>query len=133
MRTKRQKDDDGQVFCTVSTLRGTDTVVRREYVRKDGTTFLLDEEGEVTQRQLTLLAPDGQAVGAWARAGKFYRAWLQELSEDEPVALVVDSPYAARTVGQFEAPHQARSGGGIVHTEVGDAVESGWVGGHRLQ
>lgn len=119
VRTKRQKDDDGRVFCKVSTLRGTDTVVRREYVRKDGTTFLRDEtpadqDGDAGRRQLTLLTPEGRAVGSWSRSGDFYRAWLRELSEPGPVALVVDSPYAARMVGPFEAPDAVKLG--VLHS-----------------
>lgn len=115
VRTKRYRDEAGRVFSKVSTLRGTDTVVRREYLRRDGTTFLRDETpvddaGEVASRRLTLHTHDGRVVGTWTRSGDFYRAWLRELSDGEPTALIVDSIFTARLVSQLEEPHIVKLG-----------------------
>lgn len=112
---RKQQDDDGRAFCRTTTLRGTDTVVQREYLRTDGTPFLrdespVDEEGQLTQRRLMLLTRDGRAVGEWARAGDFYRQWLLELSGGERTAMIVDSIYVARTLSSLEASNIVKLG-----------------------
>lgn len=108
--TMTQEDDDGRAFCTVATLPDTDMVVRREYVRGDGTTFLVDEtqvdeSGAAAKRRLSLLAADGRVVGAWSRAGDFYRDWLRELAGTARTAMIVDSNFVAGVFVQLEEPN----------------------------
>lgn len=115
VKTTRQKDENGKVFCKISTLRGTDTVVRREYLRPDGTIFLLDESpvdevGEIVSRHLVLLTRQGQAVGVWTRSGDFYRSWLRELAGGQSTALIVDSIFSARMVRDLEEPNIVKMG-----------------------
>ena len=105
-----QLDDDGRVFCRLWTQPGVDKVVRREYLRPDGSTFLLDEApvddaGEVVRRRLSLLTPEGRIVGSWTRSGDFYRDWLRELSGGRPTAMIVDSNFAAGVFTPLEEPH----------------------------
>lgn len=106
--TQTEQDDDGMVFCRVS--RQGDTVVRREYLRTDGTPFLLDEmpadaQGERLGRRLCLMSADGRVVGRWSRAGDFYRDWLRELSGSVPTAMIVDSNFAAGVFAPLDEPH----------------------------
>jgi poly(glycerol-phosphate) alpha-glucosyltransferase len=107
---QEQQDDDGRVFCRLWTLSGVDKIVRREYLRADATPFLVDEApvdtaGDVVRRRLSLLAPDGRVVGAWTRAGDFYRDWLRELAGTATTAMIVDSNFAAGIFTQLEEPH----------------------------
>lgn len=129
--TQDQTDDDGRVFCRVSTMahpgKDSDPVVRREYLREDGETVLIDEtqlgeDGEAAQRRLSLVAPDGRIVGSWSRPGDFYRDWLRVLAASELTAMIVDSNFAGGLVAQLEEANIVKFK--VLHnSHVGDAAD----------
>ncbi|TWD16953.1 poly(glycerol-phosphate) alpha-glucosyltransferase [Marihabitans asiaticum] len=103
-------DDDGLLFCRVTKLPQSDTVILREYVRPDGSTYLVDqspvdEDGRKLRRTLTMLTKDGRIAGRWAGATSLYHEWLRTLASGGPTALIIDSIFTARLLTSFEEPN----------------------------
>ena len=103
-------DEDGAVFSRITTVVDPGTVILREYLRPDGTTYLTDEstlgpDGRARGRTLTLVTRDGLVAGRWSGAGNFYRDWIRSLSQGQDTALIIDSIFAARMLTSFEEPN----------------------------
>lgn len=102
-------DDDGMLFCRITKAPESDTVILREYVRPDGTTYLVDHspidaDGKKLSRTLTMLTTDGRVAGRWGGATGFYHEWLRTLAGGRPTALIIDSIFSAKMLASLEEP-----------------------------
>ncbi|UYQ78903.1 glycosyltransferase [Glutamicibacter sp. JL.03c] len=76
------------------------------FLRKDGSTFLIDTKGFDHQgkkrRCLEVLAADGTVIARFNTAPALYRYWLSSLAENENSLVVVDSKYTAALLDQWK-------------------------------
>lgn len=103
------RDGNGRVFCRVTrNLDGTKEYYR-EYRRLDGSVFLTEAReygGDGNGRhELRLFDVSGRTVGLYKSREAFYRAWMLELTENEPSVFVADSVKTTKFTGTLRAKH----------------------------
>ncbi|GAB3527383.1 glycosyltransferase [Arthrobacter monumenti] len=109
VQTQTVRDAEGLVFCRVVRTLDAETEIRREYFRKDGSPFLVEEAkpkaGSGEGRSISLLDNEGRCVAAFASRHEFYQAWMVELTGGEPSVFIVDSQQTIKHVGTLDADH----------------------------
>ncbi|MCM1011570.1 MULTISPECIES: glycosyltransferase [unclassified Brevibacterium] len=80
------------------------TIDRVDHLRRDGTTFLIDDRTGSTRR-LVLLDHDGRCVSEFARARDFYFAWLDAATGGEESILINESKFIATFLHRYKRDH----------------------------
>lgn len=80
----------------------------REFYRRDGSIFLVDEtptDGQEVRRGrlISVLSSDGRVVDQFSSGPKWYRDWIIELSGGRPTVVIVDSGYASQFVAKIDS------------------------------
>lgn len=109
--TRLHRSLDGTVLQIGYTVQGNDKLLRREYLRSDGTTYLvastLPAPHDPTKvfRLIHLLASDGTLEYECTKAARLYRHWLSKLVERTDADVIIDSKFAAGFLYAWEHPH----------------------------
>lgn len=114
VETTTMLDSSGAVFSRSTCDNSGGVIYKREYFRRDGSTFAVDEtpvdeSGNELGRLISLLRQDGQIVRQYSSGAKWYRDWLRELIAGRPAVLLVDSGYASRFVAKLDEPHLVKA------------------------
>ena len=88
-------DEDGELenitaFYDVFRNSRTGRVMRRNYLRGDGSLLLADIEDPKLGRRFILHSPAGEPMVEWRRPRDFYNAWITATVTKSPAAVIVD-------------------------------------------
>jgi len=88
-------DEDGELenitaFYDVFRNSRTGRVIRRNYLRGDGSLLLADIEDPKLGRRFILHSPAGEPMVEWRRPRDFYNAWITATVTKSPAAVIVD-------------------------------------------
>lgn len=88
-------DEDGELenitaFYDVFRNSRTGRVIRRNYMRGDGSLLLADIEDPKLGRRFILHSPAGEPMVEWRRPRDFYNAWITATVTKSPAAVIVD-------------------------------------------
>src|SRR5699024_5804798 len=89
-------EEDGEVenitaFYDVFRSSVTGTVIRRNYLRADGSLLLTDVRDPKLGRRFILHSPSGEPMKEWRRPRDFYNAWISAFVTMEPAVVIIDS------------------------------------------
>lgn len=68
----------------------TGKVIRRNYLRGDGSLLLVDVEDAKLGRRFVLHSPGGEPLAEWRRPRDFYNAWISSVVTEVPAVVIVD-------------------------------------------
>ena len=88
-------DEDGELenitpFYDVFRNSRTGRVIRRNYLRGDGSLLLADIEDPKLGRRFILHSPSGEPMVEWRRPRDFYNAWITATVTKSPAVVIVD-------------------------------------------
>ena len=88
-------DEDGELenitaFYDVFRNSRTGRVMRRNYMRGDGSLLLADIEDPKLGRRFILHSPAGEPMAEWRRPRDFYNAWVTATVTKSPAVVIVD-------------------------------------------
>ncbi|WP_164742828.1 glycosyltransferase [Brevibacterium linens] len=88
-------DEDGELenitpFYDVFRNSRTGRVIRRNYLRGDGSLLLADIEVPKLGRRFILHSPSGEPMVEWRRPRDFYNAWITATVTKSPAVVIVD-------------------------------------------
>ena len=88
-------DEDGELenitpFYDVFRNSRTGRVIRRNYLRGDGSLLLADIEDPKLGRRFILHSPAGEPMVEWRRPRDFYNAWITATVTTSPAVVIVD-------------------------------------------
>ena len=88
-------EEDGELenitaFYDVFRNSRTGRVIRRNYLRGDGSLLLADIEDPKLGRRFILHSPEGTPMTEWRRPRDFYNAWIKSVVNKEPAVVIVD-------------------------------------------
>lgn len=88
-------DEDGELenitaFYDVFRNSRTGRVIRRKYLRGDGSLLLADIEDPKLGRRFILHSPAGEPMAEWRRPRDFYNAWITATVTKSPAVVIVD-------------------------------------------
>lgn len=88
-------DEDGELenitaFYDVFRNSRTGRVIRRNYLRGDGSLLLADIEDPKLGRRFILHSPAGEPMAEWHRPRDFYNAWLTATVKMAPAVVIID-------------------------------------------
>ena len=88
-------DEDGELenitpFYDVFRNSRTGRVIRRNYLRGDGSLLLADIEDPKLGRRFILHSPAGEPMVEWRRPRDFYNAWITTTVTTSPAVVIVD-------------------------------------------
>lgn len=112
-QTQTIRDGGERIFCIITRSLDAKTVYRREFLRRDGSTFLLEEvdlngvqDAEVsTSRLFSLLDTEGRVVEQYPDNQSLYRRWMEDLTGGEASVFVADSVQTTSFVADLEREH----------------------------
>lgn len=93
---------DGEVesvtqFYDVFRRPNSDKVIRRNYLRDDGSLLLVDVQDPRLGRRFVLHSATEEPIAEWRRPRDFYNAWISATVTKEPAVVIVDD----KKVGEF--------------------------------
>lgn len=88
-------EEDGEVesitdFYDVFRNPSTGRVIRRNYLRTDGSLLLADVQDSKIGRRFILHSSTGEPIAEWSRPRDFYNAWIEAMVTEKPAVLIVD-------------------------------------------
>lgn len=88
-------DEDGELenitpFYDMFRNPRTGRVIRRNYLRGDGSLLLADIEDPQLGRRFILHSPVGEPIAEWRRPRDFYNAWITATVTTSPAVVIVD-------------------------------------------
>lgn len=88
-------DEDGEVenvtaFYDVFRRPRSGEVIRRNYLRSDGSVLLTDVADPKIGRRFVLHSPAGEPMTEWRRPRDFYNAWISAIVSQGPAVVIVD-------------------------------------------
>lgn len=97
---------DGEVesiteFYDVFRQSSTGPVVRRNYLRNDGSLLLADIKDAKVGRRFILHSVRGEPIAEWSRPRDFYNAWISSTVTKEPAVLIVDDKKVSEFVHEI--------------------------------
>lgn len=121
---------DGEIesvteFYDVFRKPSTGKIVRRHYLRDDGSLLLVDVQDPKLGRRFILHSTTGAAIVEWRRPRDFYNAWVSATVTKEPAVVIVDD----KKVSEFihEISHRTF---GLVLFMHGTHLRHPWNGPH---
>lgn len=99
-------EEDGEVqsiteFYDSFRDRRTGKVIRRNYLRADGSLLLADVRDPKIGRRFILHSSGGDPIAEWRRPRDFYNAWLSAVITDDPAVLIVDDKRVSEFVHEI--------------------------------
>ena len=123
-------DADGEVesiteFYDVFRRPSTNKIIRRHYLRDDGSLLLVDVQDPRLGRRFILHSATGEAIAEWRRPRDFYNAWISATVTKQPAVVIVDD----KKVSEFihEIAHRTF---GLVLFMHGTHLRHPWNGPH---
>ncbi|WP_159610422.1 glycosyltransferase [Glutamicibacter sp. JC586] len=105
-RTEYYPDEPHLALSQRSTAGPDHATTQTRFLRKDGSTFLIDTRFADTagknRRIIEVLDRDGKIAARFASAPAFYRHWLNQLVDREKTLVVVDSKFTAAKLGNWK-------------------------------
>lgn len=103
---------------------------QRRFLRKDGSTFLIDTKGFDPQgkkrRCLEVLDTEGAVIARFNTAPALYRYWLSSLADHENSLVVVDSKYTAALLDKWKTTKVPKLYAfHSIHVAKGEPLETG--------
>ncbi|TSI12240.1 glycosyltransferase [Brevibacterium aurantiacum] len=88
-------EEDGEVesitdFYDVFRAPGRGRVLRRNYLRTDGSLLLADVSDPKIGRRFVLYSSAGAPMAEWRRPRDFYNSWISSVISEDPAVLIVD-------------------------------------------
>ena len=123
-------EEDGEVesatdFFDIFRSPRTNKIIRRHYLRNDGSLLLVDVLDPKHGRRFILHSSAGEAIAEWRRPRDFYNAWISATVTKEPAVVIVDD----KKVSEFihEISHRTF---GLVLFMHGTHLRHPWNGPH---
>lgn len=103
----------------------TGKIIRRNYLRSDGSLLLADVQDPKLGRRFVLHSASGEPMAEWRRPRDFYNAWISSIVTEDPAVVIVDD----KKVSEFihEIPDR---GFGLILFLHGTHLRHPWNGNH---
>ena len=79
----------------------TGPIVRRDYLRNDGSLLLVDVKDPKVGRRFVLHTAAGEPIAEWRRPRDFYNAWISATVTKDPAVLIVDDKKVSEFVHEI--------------------------------
>jgi len=103
-------EEDGEVeninaFYDAFRSSGTGPVIRRNYLRADGSLLLTDVRDPKLGTRFILHSPSGTPMTEWRRPRDFYNAWISAFVTKAPAVVIVDDKKVSEFIHEISDRH----------------------------
>ncbi|WCE39365.1 glycosyltransferase [Brevibacterium sp. BDJS002] len=123
-------EEDGEVesitdFYDAFRNPSTGRIIRRNYLRADGSLLLADVQDSKIGRRFILHSSTGEPMAEWRRPRDFYNAWIEAVVTETPAVLIVDD----KKISEFVHEISGRSFALVLFMH-GSHLRRPWNGAH---